>query len=227
MSYYPIFLKLEGNTALIVGGGRVAQRKAETLLEYGASVRIVARTLVPELKKLIENGRIMGLGEEFHEKHLEGVSLVIAATDDKQLNQRVSKCAQSRGLLVNAVDQPEDCSFFVPSIVNRGDLSIAISTAGKSPALAKKIRGELEEQFGSEYAIFLTIMGRLRKKILSRHYSQEKNKRIFSRIVDSQILHALARRDWKTVESTLGDILPEDLPIKSILDDVRRSEGES
>ncbi|MDY6881437.1 MAG: bifunctional precorrin-2 dehydrogenase/sirohydrochlorin ferrochelatase [Desulfatiglans sp.] len=226
MSYYPVFLKLEGRTALIVGGGHIARRKAETLLRYGASVLIVSRTVVPELKKLIEDGTITCLGEEFEQKHLEGVSLVIAATDDKPLNHRVSQWAQKRGILVNAVDQPEDCSFIVPSVVKRGDLSIAISTAGKSPALAKKIRERLEGQFGEEYSFFLTLMGYLRREILSRGYPQEENQAIFSKIVDSDALEALAQRDWEAMEAILKPLLPEDLSPTSILDLIRRVEGE-
>jgi len=216
MSYYPIFVELEGKTALVVGGGSVARRKVETLLEHGASINIISRELTDKLKELIEGGKIRKIGEDFKDEHLDGVFAVFAATDDKQLNHKISESAQKRGLFVNAVDQPADCNFIVPSIVKRGDLSIAISTSGKSPALAKKIRKELETQFGSEYETFLILMGRLREEILSKGFSQEENSRIFHEIVNSDILNALAEDDWKAVESTLRKIVPKDVNIKKI-----------
>jgi precorrin-2 dehydrogenase/sirohydrochlorin ferrochelatase len=117
-------------------------------------------------------------------------------------------------MLINAVDQPVDCNFIVPSIVNRGDLLIAISTSGKSPALAKKIRERLETQFGNEYRIFLNLMSRLRKEILSMGLSQNENSLIFRKIVDSNVLTFLAQDDWEGVESTLKYILPAELEEK-------------
>lgn len=211
MSYFPIFLELEGKKALVVGGGRVAQRKIESLLEYGASIRIIANQLTSKLNKLVESGKIEHVDKEFKDKHLDDTFLVIAATDEKQLNHRISERARKRGLLMNAVDQPSDCDFIFPSIVKRGDLLVALSTSGKSPALAKKLRKEMEIQFGTEYETLLILMGRLRQEILSKGLSQRENSRIFHKIVDSDILEALAQDDWEKVKSTLGRIIPEDL----------------
>jgi len=216
MSYYPIFLQLEGMTALVVGGGGVARRKVETLLGFGAKVSIVARELAPELNRLIHDGEIRFLGEEMEDRFFDDVSLVIAATDDAGLNHRVSEGARTRGLLINAVDQPADCTFIVPSIVRKGDLMIAISTSGKSPALSKKIRKGLEAQFGDEYADFLRLMGDLRRGLLAMGLPQKENSRIFHEIVDSPIIEALARGDRETVAATLKQILPADMDIGSI-----------
>ncbi|MCP4682259.1 MAG: bifunctional precorrin-2 dehydrogenase/sirohydrochlorin ferrochelatase [Desulfobacterales bacterium] len=218
MSYYPIFIELEGKNVLVVGGGLVAQRKVETFLKYGASIYIVSRELTDKLKVLVEAQNIRYIGEEFHEENLEGIFLVVAATDDKQLNHKISEGAHKRSMLINAVDQPDDCNFIVPSIVKKGDLSIAISTSGKSPALAKKIRKRLEAEYGSEYEIFLKIMGRLRNEILSKGLSQDKNSRIFHEIVDSGILKALARDDWEMVESILKKVLPKDVEVMDIME---------
>ncbi len=153
-SFYPILVDLQAKKALVVGGGKVAQRKIETLLEYGATVQVIAMDLTEELERLQTDQRIEFLGGEFSEALLEGSFLVIAATDDASLNHRVSQAAQQRGLLVNAVDQPADCNFIVPSVLSRGDLLIAVSTSGKSPAFAKKVRVELEQHFGEEYGFF-------------------------------------------------------------------------
>jgi precorrin-2 dehydrogenase/sirohydrochlorin ferrochelatase len=211
MSYYPILLDLRGKAVLVVGGGAVAQRKIESLLKYDASIYIVSKELTDTLKELVDIGKVRHIGEEFKEKHLEEAFLVIAATDDKDLNHRISRSAGKKGRLINAVDQPSDCSFIVPSIVKRGDLLISISTSGKSPALAKKIRLELDAQFGGEYETFLILMGRVRKEILSLGLSQSENSRIFHEMVDSDMIKALARDDWEAVESILGRILPREM----------------
>jgi precorrin-2 dehydrogenase / sirohydrochlorin ferrochelatase len=216
MAYYPIFLQLEGMAGLVVGGGGVARRKVETLLAFGAKVSIVSRELAPELNRLIENGKIQFLGEEMEDRFFDDVSLVIAATDDMEFNHRVSEGARSRGLLINAVDQPADCTFIVPSIVRKGDLMIAISTSGKSPALSKKIRKRLETQFGDEYADFLNLMGDLRKRLLAKGLPQEENSRIFHEMVESNLIEALAQGDRETIAATLRRILPADMDIGSI-----------
>jgi len=217
MSYYPIFLELEGRTALVVGGGSVAQRKVETLLAHGALIRIVSNALTEKLKAMVESGSILHAGDAFSEKHLDGVSLVFAATDDRRLNHEISECARKNGLLINAVDQPADCDFIVPSIINKGDLSIAISTSGKSPALAKNIRMQLEPQFGKEYEIFLDLMGCLRHEVVSLGLTQQENSRIFHEIVYSDILQALKEGNLEEVETALTRILPKDVVVKDIL----------
>ena len=214
MGLYPIFLELEGKAVLVVGGGRVAQRKVLTLMEYGAKISIISNKLTDKLKSLVDGAGILKLGGEFRESHLKGAFLVVAATNDKRLNHRIGELAKKKDILVNAVDQPPDCNFFVPSIIKRGDLQIAISTSGKSPALAKKIRVDLEEQFGEEYASFLVLMGYLRKEILSMGFSQDKNNRIFHEMVDSGILKAIAQDNREKTKSILSRILPEDLAEK-------------
>jgi len=223
MKYYPVFLNLEGKTAVVVGGGRVAQRKIETLLRYGALISLISSRLTDKLNELVEIGSVRYLGTDFQDKHLDEAFLVIAATDDKELNRHISKMARRRRLLVNVVDQPPDCNFILPSIVERGHLLIAISTAGRSPTLAKKIRKELESRFGSEYATFLLLMGQLRKEVLAKGFSQDKNNLIFYEIVNSGILDALREGDWKEVVSTLRRILPRDMEttIEDISTDIR------
>ena len=206
-AYYPIFLNLRGKRTVVVGGGMVAQRKIETLLEHGADVHVISRALTPELDREVKGGRVKHLGEEFSETHLDGAFMVIAATDDTDLNRRVSRAAQKKGLLINAVDQPEDCNFIVPSILRRGDLRIAISTSGKSPAMARKVREDLETQFGDEYESFLNLMGRMRREIIARRLSQKENSRIFRELIDSSILEAIGREAWEEAASALSDIV--------------------
>lgn len=217
MSYYPIFVDLKGKTVLVVGGGRVAQRKIETLLGYGAEIRLVTREVTESLKLMITDKKIQHVGTNFKEDFLRGVSLVFAATDDTQVNHRVSKAARERGLWVNAVDQPVDCSFIVPSIVRRGDLAIAVSTMGKSPALAKEIREQLELQFDDAYSTFLALMGAVRSRVLGLSLSQQENSRIFGELVSSDILKSIRDKNLDAVEADLERILPADLDAADIL----------
>jgi precorrin-2 dehydrogenase/sirohydrochlorin ferrochelatase len=207
MSYYPILVDLKGRKVLVVGGGSVAQRKIDTLLECSAQVILVSVDLNPTLQEYVDTGKIEYLSREFNEVHMDKVFMVIAATDDSELNHRISSAAEEKNILVNAVDQPEDCNFIVPSIVKRGDFLIAISTSGKSPAFAKKIRKKLSDQFGIEYEYFLRMMGRIRKEVLSLGYSQDKNSRIFNELVHSSIFEAIKKEDWQEVSLILSGIL--------------------
>ena len=204
MSYYPILVNLRGQKAVVVGGGKVAERKIQTLLRCEAVVQVVSRDLTGTLQQYVEEGKITYLGDAFRESQLDGAFMVIAATDDPELNRKVSLAAKRQNLLINAVDQPEDCNFIVPSILQRGDLIIAVSTSGKSPALARKIRQELEATFGDEYQSLLVIMGRLRKEILSSGLSSEENRAIFMALADSGLLKALEKRDWDEVAAILS-----------------------
>jgi len=216
MGYYPIFVDLKGRKVLVVGGGSVASRKIETLLEYGAAVNLVSLEISDSLKDYVDSGNVKYLGKEFREDHLSGMFLVIAATDDSDLNHLISEKAEKNNMLVNAVDQPADCNFILPSIVSRGDLTIAVSTSGKSPAMAKKIRKELTDKFGPEYDLFLKLMGQIRKQVLSGGKTQEENSRIFKRIVNSDILEELKNGNLTRIASILTEILEKNVSVKDI-----------
>lgn len=216
--FYPILVDLQGKKALVVGGGKVAQRKIETLLEHGATVQVVAKELTASLEELRRAGRIEFLGEEFSETFVDGVFVVFAATDDASLNRRVSRTAQQRSLLVNAVDQPADCNFIVPSVLSRGDLLIAVSTSGKSPAFARKVRVELERSFGEEYGLFLNLMGNLRKEILRLGLSQEENKSTFEDLVTSDLLTAIREKNWDLASQIIEKVLGRPVSKNQMLD---------
>jgi precorrin-2 dehydrogenase/sirohydrochlorin ferrochelatase len=205
--YYPILVDLSGQKVVVVGGGNVAQRKIESLLQYEAEVLVVARDLTPGLSRYMEQGKITHLGREFQKDQVDDAILVIAATDDPALNRLVSTSARDKGILVNAVDQPGDCTFIVPSVLKRGDLIIAVSTSGKSPALARRVRKDLESHFGEEYESVLILMGNLRKEILSRGLGQEEKKGIFENIVNSGILRMIREKDWESIASLLSEAL--------------------
>ncbi len=162
-----MFLKLDACRCVVVGAGVVASQKLDGLLESGAEVQVVAPQASESIQELARIGRIAWTPAEFRPEHLEGAKLVIAATGDPVVNEQVYRAARQRGVLCNSVDEPERCDFFYPAVVRRGDLQIAISTAGKSPALAQRIRQDLEEQFDSSYGSWLQWLGTRSPAVLS------------------------------------------------------------
>lgn len=220
MPYYPIFLDLDNQKVLVVGGGEVAERKIKNLLIYGCQISIISPHLTPHLKELVARRRIHHLPHESLGAVMDDAFMVIAATDNPKVNSQIASQAKERGLLVNVVDQPGDCNFIMPSIVKRGDLQIAISTAGKSPALAKKLRTEMERMFGPEYDTFLDLLGMIRKKLLSRGQAPSRNKIVFQELVDSNLLDLIKKGNRNGVSTTLRSILGEDFPLGDIVKQV-------
>jgi precorrin-2 dehydrogenase/sirohydrochlorin ferrochelatase len=209
MRYYPVFLDLKGKNCLVVGGGQVAWRKIKRLLACGAKVFVVARELLPELEEAVKEGQVSYLGPEYKSEYLKDIFLLIGATDDEALNLRLSKEANAANILCNIVDQPEKCNFIVPSVVERGDLIIAISTSGKSPALARKLRLELEKQFGEEYAVFLKLLGQLREVLKGQVKGQKRRQEILEKLVYSELLKEIKNKNWERVQKLLKEILGE------------------
>jgi precorrin-2 dehydrogenase / sirohydrochlorin ferrochelatase len=201
--YYPICLDISGKRCVVIGGGSVSERKVERLLVCGACVEVVGKELTPALTAWKDAGRINHHEADFEDAHLAGASLVIGATDDEAVNGRVAQIARARGIPVNIVDDPTWCDFILPSVVERGDLVIAVSTGGKSPALAKKIREELEGVYGAEYAILLEILGELRDRVIDSGSPSAENRERFAAVVRSEILEEIRRKDWTKVKETI------------------------
>jgi len=169
----------------------VAERKVHSLIDGEAAVRVVSPEVTDGLKALIDRQKVSYSRKKYEESDLEEAFLVIAATDRAEVNARVYRDASRRNLLVNVVDAPEYCNFMVPAFIRRGDLLLSISTGGKSPALARKIREKLEREFGKEYEPFLEIMGELREKVLEQVEDSLLRRELFNRILDSDILDLL------------------------------------
>ncbi|OGW13187.1 MAG: hypothetical protein A2W77_08855 [Nitrospinae bacterium RIFCSPLOWO2_12_39_16] len=205
--YYPAYIDIKGKRCLVVGGGKVAERKVKLLLKCDAMVSVVSPELISRLKELNSKGKIKFFKGEFKEKYLKDMFLVIGATDNSEVNLKIYKAASKKNILVNIVDSPEICNFIVPSIVERGDLIIAISTGGKSPALSKKLRKELEDRYGFEYSKFLNTMGSLRKKISSKIRDKKKREEIYNKLVDSDIIKLIRDGDDETVKSRVNEII--------------------
>jgi len=186
MTLFPAFLKLHSRPVLVVGGGAIATSKIRALLAAGARITLVSPKLAPELAELVRNRELNWLPKLFEPADLDGKFLVIAATSLDELNAFVYREADKRRILCNAVDDNQHCHFYYGSIVQRGDLQIAISTNGKSPALAQRLRKELEDQFGPEYAVWLDWLGAAREVLRTQSDDPELTRRW---------LHLLASRD--------------------------------
>jgi precorrin-2 dehydrogenase/sirohydrochlorin ferrochelatase len=173
-----MFVKLEGRRCLVVGAGNIGESKIESLLETDAAVRVVSPRATPRVREWARDGRIEWEQREYAPSDLGGVFLVIAATGSVPLHKDIYAEAQSRGVLCNAVDEPSRCDFYFPAVVRRGELQIAISTGGLSPALAQRLRKELEQQFGPEWEEWVAQLGRTRDELQSIPMPPEQRKKI-------------------------------------------------
>jgi siroheme synthase-like protein len=194
MHCYQIALLLENRPCLVVGAGRIAERKIGALLESGGKVRVVARQATPEITELAASGQIILHLKEYAPADLDDTFVVIVATADGELNGCISAECHRRGILVNVVDQPALCSFYVPAVIERGPISIAISSSGASPALAKHLRVLLEETVGEEYGLLSALMQELRGEVKAAFAEQPERAAAWERLLQSEVL-ALLRED--------------------------------
>ncbi len=164
---YPLFLDLKGRTCLVFGGGEVAFRKIQALLKRGAKVKCVSKEFSAPLKKLARGPRLELRQARNGSVNLTGAELVIAATSDRNFNARVARACRKKKIWINVVDDPELCDFYVPAVVERGPLQVAISTGGASPLFAKRLREELEKVIPASTGDLLTKLGATRKKLMS------------------------------------------------------------
>jgi len=185
VSLFPIFVKLEGRLIVVVGGGTIAEGKIPGVLTAGARIRLIAPSITPQIAAWVRFGKIDWLPKEFEAEDLHGAFLAIAATSAPGVNETVFRDAEARGILCNAVDDIEHCHFYYGAVVQRGDLQIAISTNGKSPALAQRLRRELETEFGPEYEVWLQWLGAAREALRANDPSSQTTKKL---------LHELASR---------------------------------
>jgi siroheme synthase-like protein len=205
--FYPLFIEMQDRPVLIVGGGLVAERKVESLIEAGAAVTLVAPELTPQLQRLATSGSIEVRQREFKDADLDGALLVISATDDPATQERVAAAARARSIPVNTVDQPRLCDFIVPAIVRRGDVVLAISTSGKSPALAAALRAKLDSVITNDVARSARILGEVRSHVHSRFADPGRRKEVFEQIVESGILDWISECDDAAALKRVYDII--------------------
>jgi siroheme synthase-like protein len=189
--YYPIFLDIEERDVLIVGGGNVCARKAETMLRYGARVTIVAPDFNEEIESWARDGKLALRRKMYEERDLDGASIVIASTDSEAVNEEIARDCRARKIPVNVVDVTPLCEFIVPAIVERGSIQIAVSTGGSSPAIARTLKEDLQRLIGPEYAEVNDLLGSLRDAAKKTLPTDVDRKRFFDGIVARDILGML------------------------------------
>jgi precorrin-2 dehydrogenase/sirohydrochlorin ferrochelatase len=203
MEYYPIFLRVEGRACVVIGGGAVAERKVASLRTAGARVTVVSPRLTETLSALVRSGEITHRASDYQPGDLEGMFLAFAATNDEAVHAAIAREAEERGVPLNVADRPKWCSFIVPSIMSRGDLSVAVSTSGASPALARRIRQKIENTLGPEYERALRVLACLRRYLEGRGLTIDERRRIFNGLADSELLECLIGPDARAVDRLL------------------------
>jgi len=207
--YYPAILDIAGRTALVVGGGHVGEGKIAGLLAGGARVRVVSITATDTVRQWADEGRIELHLRAYDSSDLDGAFLVIAATEHNPTNVRVFEDAEARQMLCNVVDVTHLCNFILPSIVRRGDLAIAVSTGGASPAMARRIRLSLEQCYGDEYAVAMELLGSLRTELKERYPAPQDRKVLFERMVYSDFMDMVRAGDADGIEAWVQKCIEE------------------
>lgn len=205
MSVFPIFVKLEGKLVVVAGGGAVAEEKIGPMLRAGAHIRVIAPAATPQIAEWASAGKIDWREKPFEPADLDGALLAFAATSAPGVNQAVFQESESRGILCNAVDDTEHCRFYCGAVVQRGDLQIAISTNGRSPALAQRLRKELEAQFGAEYRLWLEWLGEARTAVRASGLTPERAKAVLHELASRESYERFLGGSAKEVASRGGD----------------------
>jgi precorrin-2 dehydrogenase/sirohydrochlorin ferrochelatase len=203
-SLFPMFVKLDGRRVLVVGAGRVGEPKIRGLLQTGAKIHVVAEEASAGVQEWARNGEIALEERGFVLSDLDNISLVVVATASRDLNELIFEEARSRRILCNVVDVPDQCDFYYPAVVQRGDLQIAISTSGQSPSLAQKLRQQLERQFGPGYARWVAELGNTRRKVLASDLDPERKRLLLQSLASVEAFEAAVAADSKTTERSVA-----------------------
>jgi siroheme synthase-like protein len=191
---FPAFLKLEGRRCLVVGAGAVGEEKIGGLLRAGADLLVVAPAATEQVRAWAQAGRIRWEARKFRAADLRGAFVVVAATSSAELHEKIFRLARRRGVLCNVVDDPARCDFYYGSVVKRGSLQIAISTAGLSPALAQRLRKKFEEQFGAEYELWVEELGKTRERLFAKNIEPARRKSLLHRLASELSFEEFLRR---------------------------------
>jgi precorrin-2 dehydrogenase / sirohydrochlorin ferrochelatase len=213
MGYYPIFVELEGRRCLVIGGGREAQRKAEGLLAAGGNVTAVSPVLTEDMQRMLEGGRIAWEQREYREGDVEGYEVVMVATDDGAVNSEVAAEGKRRRVWVNAADDTKNCDFILPAVIRRGKIVVAASTSGTSPALARRLREELEAYLTEDMPALADLLAEVREELRSRKIAP--NAELWQEAIDEDLRVLLAQRKHRQAKTRLlkglgvGELVPE------------------
>jgi precorrin-2 dehydrogenase/sirohydrochlorin ferrochelatase len=211
MAYLPIYVDVAGKPCAVVGGGAVAESKLRALVERGAAVTVISPTADERVAALAESGAIQWHRRRWRPGDLNGFALVFCAVDDRDASRMVAAEARRLGIPVNVADEPELCTFIAPAIVRRGDLQIAISTSGASPALAARMRARLEREFGAEYALSLVVLRAARTFLRGLELSAPERSRRLGALVDSDLAAIIRTGDFAALDRALRNTVGADL----------------
>ena len=204
MKYYPAFINLKNKKVVIVGGGRVAGRKALSLIKAGADVSVISPAVTARLAKLTASGKLIHIKRKYKKGDLKGAFIVIAGTSSEETNKAIS---QDAALLTNVIDIPSEGNFIVPSLIRRGPLTIAISTEGASPAISKAIRREMEKLYNAEFARYLRFVESIRKRAIKEISNDKKREKFLKFIASDKIIRTLRGKGFKEVSERISEAL--------------------
>ena len=224
MPLYPLNLKIQNRVCLVIGGGEVAARKIESLLSCGAQVHVISPTVCDSIRNLVADGKIEWRQRGFLTGDLQGAFLVFAATDNRDVQEQVIAEAREHDILLNCADVPEDCSFQVPAVVRQGELVLAVSTGGGSPALAAWIRKRLAAEYGAEYGLLVNLFSSIRSTVIGDGGSSHAHKLVFEKILESDVLACLRNRNWPELQDRLTRYLPGSIDIAALVADLSAHE---
>ncbi len=216
MKLFPVFLKLLGRRCLVVGGGDVGTRKVNSLLASGADVTVVSKEVSDELKQLIKKGEVRYLEGVFSPEHLSGIFLCVIAIDDRNVTGEIADICRESGVMVNVADDPEICDFYFPSVINRGDLTIAISSGGTSPTMVRKLREDMEDEYGPEYESVFKVMGFLRETIMDLGVSGERLKKLMGKVSSIPMAEIIRQGDIEKLKVAIETAIEEERDISDI-----------
>ncbi len=203
MKVYPVALNIADRRCLVIGGGPIAARKIESLLGGGAVITVVSPEMVEEILTMEVNGDIRTERRCYRRDDLDGVLLAYAATDDDSLHEQIHRDARDAGVLLNVVDRPQWCDFIVPSIARRGDLVVAVSTSGQSPAMARRVRLDIERDLDPAYEQAISLFAKLRQVLVDLGWEYDRRKEAFEKLLEADLLGALGSSDLGQVDRIL------------------------
>ena len=207
MTYYPVYLQLRDQPCVVIGGGKIAEGKVDGLLAGDAQVKLISPELTPHLQQLVTENKIEYIAREYQPGDLTGAFMVICATDKAEINRQVWEEGSANRQLVNVVDDTPRCNFIAPSILRKGDLTIAISTAGHAPVVAVRLKERLDREIGPEYERFLKLAAQLRGPIAKHIPDFETRKAVWYELIDSGILDVLARDDTPAAIEMISQVV--------------------
>jgi|DewCreStandDraft_2_1066082.scaffolds.fasta_scaffold32782_2 precorrin-2 dehydrogenase/sirohydrochlorin ferrochelatase len=216
MKYFPLLLDLRGRSCVVIGGGSAALQKCRILLDAGARITLVSPRILPELADLLRSGAGTHVPRAYQRGDLAGHVLAVVATNDQAVQEAAAHEAEQLGILINVVDNPKRCSFIMPAILSRGDLTIAVSTAGRSPGFSGALRDRLAELLGPEYARAVEVAARLRERWQRQSIPLTERRRRARCLLDEEFLAALRRDDWSLVQRHLEQVEGEPISLAEL-----------